>query len=82
MLQKDIWRRYWDVAALHFRASALHIYCYCIFKLTVIQVRLTYLYNVLYSVNTQKYSSTMILYIHSDHIMTTCFDRKRSSSGQ
>ena len=40
------------------------------------------LYNVLYSVNTQLYISTVILHIHSGHIMATCFDRKRSSSGQ
>jgi len=42
----------------------------------------TYLYDVLYSVNTQLYISTVILYMHSDHIMATCFDRKRPSSGQ
>jgi len=29
-----------------------------------------------------KHISTVILYIHSGHIMATCFDRKRSSSGQ
>jgi len=40
------------------------------------------LYNVLYSANTQLYISTVILYIPSGHIMATCFDRKRSSSGQ
>ena len=34
------------------------------------------LYNVLYTVSTQQYISTMILYIHSGHIMATCFDRK------
>ena len=42
----------------------------------------TKLYNVLHSVNTQLYISTVILHIHSGHIMATCFDRKRSSSGQ
>ena len=31
------------------------------------------LYNVLYSVNTQLYISTVILHIHSGHIMATCF---------
>jgi len=40
------------------------------------------LYNVLYSVTKQLYISTVILYVHSDHIMTTCFDPTRSSSGQ
>jgi len=39
-------------------------------------------YNVLHSVNTQQYISTVVLYIHSGHIMTICFDRKRSSSRQ
>ena len=39
-------------------------------------------YNVLYTVNTQHYISTVILYIHSGHISATCFDRKRSSSGK
>jgi len=43
---------------------------------------LTNLYNVLYTVSTQQYISTVILYIHSGHIMATCFERKRSSSGQ
>jgi len=38
--------------------------------------------NVLYTVHTQQYISTVILYIQSGHIMVTCFDRKRSSSGQ
>ena len=42
----------------------------------------TKLYNVIYSANTQLYISIVILYIHSGHIMGTCFDRKRSSSGQ
>ena len=42
----------------------------------------THLFNVLYSVNTQLYISRVILYIHSGHIMATCFGRKRSSSGQ
>jgi len=42
----------------------------------------TNLYNVLYSVNTQPCISTVILYIHSGHIIATCFDRKRPSSGQ
>ena len=42
----------------------------------------TNLYNVLYSVNTQLRISTVILYIHSGHIMATCFERKRASSGQ
>jgi len=40
------------------------------------------LYNVLDTVNIQQYISTVILYIHSGHITATCFDRKRSSSGQ
>jgi len=39
------------------------------------------LYNVLYTINAQQYISTEI-YIESGHIMATCFDRKRSSSGQ
>ena len=38
--------------------------------------------NVLYSVNTQLYISTVILCIHSDHIISTCFDCKWSSLGQ
>ena len=38
--------------------------------------------NELYTVSTQQYISTVILYIHSGHITATCFDRKRSSSGQ
>jgi len=38
--------------------------------------------NTVFSVNTQLYISTVILHIHSGHIMETCFDRKRSSSGQ
>ena len=42
----------------------------------------TWLYNVSYSVNTQLYISTVILHIHSGHIMETCFDLKRPSSGQ
>ena len=42
----------------------------------------TKLYTVLYSVNTQLYISTVILHIHSGHIMATCFNSKRSSSGQ
>ena len=44
----------------------------------------TNLYKVVYSVNTQQYTtiSTVILYIHLGHIMATCFNRKRSSSGQ
>jgi len=42
----------------------------------------TKLYNVLYSINTQLYMSIVILHIHSGHIMATCFDRKRLSSGQ
>jgi len=35
-----------------------------------------------FSVNAQLYISTVNLYIESGHIMATCFDRKRSSSGQ
>jgi len=38
--------------------------------------------NVSYSVNTQLYISTVILYIHSGHIMATYFGCKWSSSGQ
>jgi len=40
------------------------------------------LYNVLYTVSTQQYIITVIKYIQSGHITATCFDRKRSSSGQ
>jgi len=36
------------------------------------------LYNVLYSINTQIYISTVTLYIHSVHITATCFNDKRS----
>ena len=43
---------------------------------------LTYLYNVLYTVCTQKYIITLIKYIQSGHITAACFDRKRPSSGQ
>ena len=39
-----------------------------------------YFYNVFYTVNTQQYISTVVLYI--GHITATCFGRKRSSSGQ
>jgi len=39
-------------------------------------------YNVLFTVNTQHYISTVVLYIHSGHISAKCFDRKRSSSGK
>jgi len=39
------------------------------------------LYNVLYSIKSQLYISTVILYIYSGHIMATCFDCKQSSSG-
>ena len=42
----------------------------------------TNLYNIFYTVCTQQYISTVILYIQSGHITATCFDRKRSSSGQ
>ena len=42
----------------------------------------TNLYNLFYTVNTQQYISTVILYVQSGHITATCFDRKRSSSGQ
>ena len=50
-----------------------------------------FLFNVLYSVNTQlyiSYSDIIYIYIyihthtHLSHVMATCFDRKRSSSGQ
>ena len=40
------------------------------------------LYNVLYTVNTQQYISTVIFYTHSGHITSTFSDRKRLSSGQ
>jgi len=40
------------------------------------------LYDVLYTVSTQQYIITGIKYILSGHIMATCFDRKRSYSGQ
>jgi len=40
------------------------------------------LYNVLYTVSTQQYIITVIQYIQLGHITATCFDRKRSSSGQ
>jgi hypothetical protein len=40
------------------------------------------LYNILYSVSTQKYISTVIQYIQLGPITATCFDRKRSSSDQ
>ena len=43
---------------------------------------ITFLYNVLYTVSTQQYIITVIKYIQSGHITATCFDRKRSSSGQ
>ena len=43
---------------------------------------LTNLHNILYTVSTQQYINTVILYIHSDHVTATCFDRNRSSSGQ
>ena len=35
-----------------------------------------------FSSSKQQYISTVILYIQSGHITATCFDRKRSSSGQ
>jgi len=38
--------------------------------------------NVFYTVSTQQYIITVIKYIQSGHITATCFDRKRSSSGQ
>jgi len=43
---------------------------------------LFFLYNVLYTVNTQQYISTVIQYIQIRSHTATCFDRKRSSSGQ
>jgi len=43
---------------------------------------LTDLYNVLYTVSTQQYISKVIKHIQSGHITVTCFNRKRSSSGQ
>jgi hypothetical protein len=49
---------------------------------TTSRCAVTYLYNALYTVNTQHYISRVILYIKSGYIMATRFDRKRSSSGQ
>jgi len=39
------------------------------------------LYNILYKVSTQQHKYNDIMYA-IDYIMATCFDRKRSSSGQ
>ena len=36
------------------------------------------MYNVLYTVSTQQYISTVIQYARSGHIIATCFDCKRS----
>jgi len=36
------------------------------------------LYNLLYTVSTQQYISTVIQYIQLGHVTATCFDRKRS----
>jgi len=40
------------------------------------------LYNVVYTVSTQQYISTVIQYIQLGHIAATRFYRKRSSSGK
>ena len=61
-----------------------HIYCTELKRIWRRPSRCTVtgLYNVLYTVNTQQYISTVILCIHSGHFMATCFDRKWPSSGQ
>jgi hypothetical protein len=43
---------------------------------------LTNLYIILHTVSTQQYVSIMIRYLQLGHITATCFDHKRSSSGQ